>query len=230
MKRFWTTAEAVPSDEGWRVELDGKPLLTPARAPLIVPGEPLGRAIADEWAKVKDRADPLAMPLTALANAALDRVAPDPAGFAAGLARYAEGDLACYQAETPRGLAELQAQSWDSLLAWARRRFDVDFVTTCGIVHVPQPAATVDRLTHRVSALDPFRLAGLAPIVTIGGSLIAGLALLEGAISVEEAWQAVTIDERWQLDQWGADAEAQAALDNRRREFFAAARFLELLD
>ena len=119
------------------------------------------------------------MPLTGLANAAVDRVAPDPAAFAAGLARYAEADLACYRAEGPQALVERQSAAWDPLLDWARRRFDVDFRPTSGLVHVPQPPATVDRLGHAVAALDPFRLAGLSPLVTIGGSLVAALAVIE---------------------------------------------------
>jgi chaperone required for assembly of F1-ATPase len=97
-------------------------------------------------------------------------------------------------------------------------------------MHVPQPPTTVDRLVHEVTALDPFRLAGLSSLITIGGSLIAGLAVLEKAIGTEEAWAAVSIDERWQLEQWGSDPDAEQALENRRRDFLAAARFLELLD
>jgi chaperone required for assembly of F1-ATPase len=170
------------------------------------------------------------MPLTGLANAAQDRVAPDRLAFAQGLARYAEADLACYRADRPRPLIDRQEKSWDRLLAWARRRFDVDFTVTEGLMHVAQPDATVQRLSHAVSSLDAYRVAGLSPLVTIGGSLIAGLAVLEKAIPPEEAWDAVSLDERWQLEQWGADAEAEAALDNRRRDFLAAARFLELLE
>jgi chaperone required for assembly of F1-ATPase len=212
------------------VELDGKPLRTPARAPLVVPTESLARAIATEWQSIEDDVNPRAMPLTGLANAAIDRVAPDVQAFAAGLANYAQGDLACYRADFPRELVERQAESWDSLLSWARRRFDVDFATTCGIMHVQQPDATVQRLAHMVATLDPFRLAGLSPLVTIGGSLIAALAVLESRMTGEDAWAAITIDDRWQLEQWGSDAEAEAALENRRRDFLAAARFLALLD
>lgn len=229
MKRFWNSAAAVQLEGGWSVELDGRPVRTPARAALLVPGEALGRAIAQEWDSVADSVDPRAMPLTGLANAAIDRVSPDAQAFASGLARYAEGDLACYRAEFPRELTERQAESWDALLGWARRRFDVDFETTCGVIHVPQPPATVQRLSHAVAALDPFRLAGLSPLVTIGGSLVAALAVLEEALTPQEAWAAVTIDECWQLEQWGSDLEAEAALENRRRDFFAAALFLELL-
>ena len=230
MKRFWKDVIVAKEDGGWGVALDTRPVRTPTRAPLVVPTEALADAIADEWRGIAGEVDPRAMPLTGLANAAIDRVAPERQAFAAGLARYAEADLACYRAEGPRGLVERQEESWDALLAWARRRFDVDFATTCGIVHVEQPAATVDRLAHALAALDPFRLAGLSPLVTIGGSLVAALAVVEKAITPEAAWDAVSVDERWQLEQWGADAEAEAALENRRRDFLAAARFLDLLD
>ena len=230
MKRFWTDVSVGQETGGWSIALDGRPVRTPARASLVVPNKALAEAIAGEWRDVEGEIDPRAMPLTGLANAAIDRVAPDKGSFATGLARYAEADLVCYRADNPKELVERQAESWDSLLAWARRRFDVDFVTTSGVAHVGQPPATVERLAHAVASLDAFRLAGLSPLVTIGGSLIAALAVLEKAITPDEAWQAVSLDERWQLEQWGGDADAEAALDNRRRDFMAAARFLGLLE
>ena len=230
MKRFWKNVEVVSEDGGWGVRLDGRPVRTPARAALVVPNQALADAIGREWSTVETEIDPRAMPLTGLANAAIDRVAPERQAFAAGLARYAEADLACYRAEGPRALVERQAEAWDALLAWARRRYDVDFATTSGLMHVTQPPATVERLAHAVASLDGFHLAGLSPLVTIGGSLIAALAVLEKAVTADQAWQAVSIDERWQLEQWGADAEAEGALENRRRDFMAAASFLELLE
>ena len=230
MKRFWKSARAIQNDGGWGVELDGRPLRTPARKPLSVPTQRLADAIAGEWNAAEDKIDPRAMPLTGIANAAIDRVAPDKQSFASGIAKYAEADLACYRAEGPQGLIDAQAQHWDELLAWGRRRFDVDFRTTSGLLHVDQPPATVERLAHAVNALDPYRLAGLSPLVTIGGSLLAALGVLEEAFTPEWEWEAVSADDRWQLDQWGSDAEAEAALDNRKRDFLAAAHFLELLD
>lgn len=229
MKRFWKVAQAVPAGEGWGVELDERPLRTPGRALLAVPIQALGEAIAEEWATAVGTIEPWAMPLTGLAYAAIDRIAPDRSAFAASLGTYAQGDLACYRAEGPETLAASQEESWDALLGWARRRYDVDFVTTTGIVHVSQPRATVERLAHAVAERDPFHLAGLSPLVTIGGSLVAGLAVLESALTPEQAWHAVSIDERWQVEKWGADAEAEAAMASRRRDFLAAARFLELL-
>ena len=229
MKRFWKDVTTVEENDGWGIQLDERPLRTPARATLTAPTKALADAIADEWRSVEESLDPRAMPLTGMANAAIDRVAPERQAFAGGLARYAEADLACYRSDSPPELVERQAHGWDALLGWARRRYDVDFVTTSGLLHVAQPQATIDRLAHAVGSLDPFRLAALSPLVTIGGSLIAALAVLENAIAPEAAWDAVSIDERWQLERWGSDPEAEHALDNRRRDFIGAARFLDLL-
>jgi chaperone required for assembly of F1-ATPase len=230
MKRFWKTAAAVADENGqWRIELDGRPVRTPARALLLLPGEELARDAAAEWQSAGETVDPRAMPLTGLANAAVDHVAPKPDAFAESLARYAASDLLCYRADSPTKLVAAEAAAWDPLLQWARRRFDIDFRVTDGVSPVDQPQATLDQLTQAVHALDPFRLAALSPLVTIGGSLVAGLALLEGAASVDEAWAAVSLGERWQLEQWGSDEEAEKALAARETDFRAAARFLSLL-
>jgi chaperone required for assembly of F1-ATPase len=230
VKRFWKDVTVEPEGEDWGIRLDGRPVKTPARAALVVPSLTLAQTIADEWRAVGEDIDPRALPLTGLANAAIDRVAPDRRTFAAGLALYAQSDLICYRATGPQELVAVQEIAWDALLGWARRRYDVDFLTTAGVVPVAQPPGTVERLSHAVEALDAFRLAALSPLVTIGGSLVAALALIEQVISPLQAWDAVSIDERWQLEQWGADAEAEAAIENRRRDFLAAARFLELLE
>ena len=229
MKRFWKAAAPVRGDASWTIELDGRPVRTPARAPLQVGHEPLAQAIAAEWQEAGEKVDPRAMPLTGLANAALDRIAPEQDSYAAGLARYGESDLLTYRADGPQELIDRQAEAWDPLLAWARRRYDVDFVVTTGVTPVTQAQNTVERLRHAVAALDAFTLAGLSPLVTIGGSLVAGLAVLEQAFSPEDAWSAVTVDDAWQLEKWGSDAEAEQALANRRAEFFAGARLLELI-
>ena len=229
MKRFWTSAAVVDAECGHAVALDGRRVKTPARADLVVPTAALADAIVAEWNECGEAIDPRAMPLTGLANAAIDRIAPDKDAYAAGIARFGESDLICYRAEGPEALVRWQEESWDALLAWARRRYDVDFATCQGVMHVAQPAETVRKLTHAVTALDAFHLAGLSPLVTIGGSLVAGLAVLEEMMPAETAWDAVSLDDRWQLEQWGDDAEARATLDARRQDFLAAARFLLLL-
>ena len=229
MKRFWTKVDVVESGAGRGIALDGRPLKTPARATLVLPTPSLADAVAQEWRECGEEIDPRRMPMTGLANAAIDRVAPDPAAFAAQLARYAEADLLCYRAEGPSSLVERQAAAWDPPLEWARRRFDVTFVVTHGLMHVDQPRATVDRLSRSLQAQDPFRLAALSPLITIGGALVTALALLEQALTIDQLVAAVTLDEQWQIDKWGADAEAEAVLAARAADLRSAARFLDLL-
>jgi chaperone required for assembly of F1-ATPase len=229
VRRFWKSAEVAEAGDGFGIALDGRSVKTPARTDLTVPTRALAAAIAAEWNDCGETVDPRAMPLTGLANAAIDRVAPDKDRFADGIVLYGESDLTCYRAEGPEALVARQSESWDVVLAWARRRYDVDFACVSGVMHVPQPKETVRKLRHAVATLDSFRLAGLSPLVTIGGSLIAGLAVLEQAFDVDQAWEAVSLDEEWQIEQWGADEEAVMTLHNRRRDFIAAARFLELL-
>ena len=229
MKRFYKEASPSPEDGAVAILLDGRPVRTPARNKLRVPTEELAEAIVEEWNAQAEEVDPRSMPLTGLANAALDRVAPDPAVFAATLAAYGESDLLCYRADAPQPLVERQAAAWDPLLEWARHRFDVDFELVRGVIHRPQPAATVEQLTRVVPARTAFHLTALSPLVTISGSLIVALALAEGAIGLEQAWDAATLDEAWQAEKWGEDALAVQALMNRRRDFEGAYRFLTLL-
>jgi chaperone required for assembly of F1-ATPase len=229
VKRFWKEAVAEPADGGWSIALDARPVRTPGRALLSLPTAALAEAVAEEWRKAPDKVDPRAMPLTGLANAALDRVAPERETFADGLARYAASDLLCYRAESPAALVARQAERWDPLLQWARRRYDLDFCVTSGVAPVDQSPDTLARLGQAVAVLGPFELAGLAPLVTVGGSLVAALALFEEGVDVDTAWAAVSLDDQWQLEQWGRDQEAEKALAAREGDFRAGARFLELL-
>ena len=229
MKRFFKNAEVAEAESGFGIALDGRPVRTPGRALLAVPSNMLAEAIAAEWNGQGDTIDPRSMPLTGLANAAIDRIAPDAEAFARSLAIYGESDLTCYRAEAPQALVERQAASWDALIAWARRRFDVDFEIVCGVMHRPQHETTLRQLSQAVAARTPFELAGLSPLVTVSGSLLIGLALAEGATDLETAWAAARLDEAWQAEQWGADAEAEKALEGRQRDFEAGYRFLSLL-
>ncbi|WP_374943904.1 ATP12 family chaperone protein [Sphingomonas sp.] len=223
MKRFWSDVAVTP-ERG--VTLDGRPVRTPGRLPLVLPTATLAEMVADEWRAVADKIDPRAMPMTGLANAAIERVAADPATFAAGLARYAENDLLCYRAESPAELVARQAAAWDAPLAWAQTRYDVRFVVATGIVHRPQSAATLARIGEAAAALDAFALAALSPITTLTGSIVLALGIVEGAMTADAAWTAAHVDETWQAERWGEDAAAAAMLAERRREFDAAVGFL----
>ena len=229
MKRFWKQVSAVPAEGGHDIHLDGKPVRTPGRVPLTLPSSALAQAIAGEWRDVGETLDPRTMPLTGLANAAIDRVAPDPTAFAAGLAKYGESDLLCYRADHPLELQLRQQAAWDPLLNWARNRYGIDPVTTTGVMHRPQSAETVARLGEAIAARSPFELAALSPLVTITGSLVAALALLEGFATPEDIWSPANLDEDWQREHWGEDHLARKARAAHRADFDAGARFLSLL-
>ena len=226
MKRFW---RSVTIDPAGTIMLDGRPVRTPGRELLQLPTRALAEAIALEWCAVEDMINPRAMRLTGLANAAIDRVAPDHMAFALGLARYGESDLLYYRAPSPQQLIDLQRRAWDPILAWAAGRYDVHFEPVAGIVHHGQPDATLKRLGNAVAALSPFMLAPLSTLVTLTGSLIIALALLEHAIGADEGWLAAHVDEDWQASLWGEDAEALRARADARLDYDAAIRFLAAL-
>lgn len=225
MKRFYRDATVVAEDGGHAVRLDDRFVRTPARAPLILPTIALAEAVASEWRAQGDSIDPRMMPMTGMANAAIDQIAPDPAPFAAGIARYAQSDLLCYRADGPHELVARQSLLWDPLLDWARGRYGVGFEVTQGIIPVPQPPATLQRLADVVAARDPFGLAGLSTLVTLSGSLVCGLAVVDGGFDAQSVWDAADIDEIWQAEQWGEDAEAAARSSRRAHEFLTACAF-----
>jgi chaperone required for assembly of F1-ATPase len=225
MKRFYKEVTVVPAEGGFAIQLDGRPVRTPARAPLAVPTAALAEAIAAEWRGQGETVDPATMPMTGLANAAIDHVATSKAAFAAGVARYAQSDLLCYRADGPEALVARQAAAWEPLLDWARARYDVAFAVTQGIIPVPQPDETLTRLGAAVAVLDPFTLTGLSTLVTLSGSLVCGLAVVEGGQDLDAIWQAAEIDEAWQVEQWGEDAEAAARSARRRADFATAGAF-----
>ena len=229
MRRFYSEATISPAGDSFRVLLDQRAVRTPARAILEVPSEGLAVAIAEEWNGQGKQVDPRSMALTGLANAAIDRIAPDPEAFAHSLALFGESDLLCYRAQAPQRLVDRQAERWDPIIAWARRRYDIDLEVVCGVIHRPQSSAALNQLRHAVHARSPFELAGLSPIVTVSGSLVIALALAEGGVDLATAWAAASLDEAWQIEKWGEDSEAVKALEARRRDFEAGCRFLTLL-
>lgn len=228
MKRFWKQAEYERVDGGFQLRLDGRDIRTPARAPLVVPTAALADAVAGEWNAVEEKLDPAAMPMSGLANAAIDRIAVDRDAFIEEITAFANSDLLCYRAESPRELAERQAGSWDSILDWARGAHGTDFVLIEGIVHQPQPAGTIAAIGKGVAARSDFELAALSRLTSLSGSAVASLALAEGALDAKTVWQASIIDELWQEEQWGVDDIALGQRAARAAEFLTAARFLAL--
>lgn len=231
MKRFWDRATVNKGSEGYGVLLDGRPVRLPGGAHLLVEAEPLAEAVAAEWnaaGGAKGGEMSLAdVPLTRLTGTAQERIAPDPAPVAEGLAKYAETDLLCYRAEDPR-LRALQAEEWQPLLDWAARRHDALLRVTVGLMPVAQPPEALAALRRAVSALSPLGLSGLGVLVPAFGSLVLGLAVVDGRLDAGEALRLATLDEIFQERFWGTDAEAAARRARVAAEVEQAARLLAL--
>jgi chaperone required for assembly of F1-ATPase len=227
-KRFWRRAAPVPAEGGFGISLDERPLTTPGGAQLVVPTEALAQAIAAEWDATTGEIRPERLPLTRAANSAIDRVPPAREAVVDAIAAYGGADLLCYRAAEPAALAARQAEGWDPWLAWAARTLAAPMVAVTGVMHTPQPTPTAAALRAAVDAHDAFGLVALNEVVTLSGSLVLGLAVARGALDADTAWELSRIDEAWQVEQWGADAEAEALAAGRRADFLQARRLHDL--
>lgn len=229
MKRVYKSVAAYVVDGGWGVTLDGKPLRTPAKRDLTVPSEALAAAIAAEWDAQTPDIRPETMPLTRLAATALDRTATERDKIVAEIANYAGTDLVCYRAEHPPALAARQEAVWQPLLDWAAGRYDAGLAVTTGIVPVTQSPASLKAYANVVAAFDDFRLTALQAATGACGSLVIALALHERRLDAEAAFAASQLDETFQIEAWGEDAEAVKRREALAADIAAVARFLELL-
>ena len=227
-KRFWKAATVVSAGDGFTVHLDGRPVKTPAKAPLIVPTHAMAAAIAREWDAQEGQIDPRTMPVTRSANAAIDKVAVQHAEVAQMIADYGDSDLLCYRAPGPVELIQRQAEAWNPLLDWAEAELGVRLSTAAGVIHVPQDPAVLAQLSARVHGMDHFTLAAFHDLVSLSGSLILGFATQMDHRPAEEIWRLSRLDEDWQIEQWGTDDEAEAMAAAKRSAFLHAKTFHDL--
>ncbi|HXC28782.1 MAG TPA: ATP12 family protein [Stellaceae bacterium] len=229
MKRVYKSVSTCAVEDGWGVTLDGKPLRTPAKRGLRVPSKALAMAIAAEWDAQDPDIRPETMPLTRLAATAIDRTAAGRDKVVAEVANYAATDLVCYRAEHPPALAARQEAMWQPLIDWAAGRYDAGLAVTAGIVPLAQSPASLKAYAGAVAALDDFRLTALHAATGACGSLVIALALYESRLDAETAFAASQLEETFQIEAWGEDAEATARRATLAEDIKAVARFFELL-
>jgi len=229
MKRVYRQAKAQAAEGGWGVALDGKPLRTPAGRGLVVSSERLAAAIAAEWDAQASEIRPETMRLTRLAATALDRTSAQRDQVIEEVANYAATDLVCHRADHPPALAARQEREWQPLLDWAMARYDASLAVTTGIVPAPQSPASLRAFAAAVAAQDDFHLTALHAATASCGSLVIALVLLEGRIDAAAAFAASQLDETFQIEAWGEDAEAAAHRRAVAADIAAAARFIALL-
>jgi chaperone required for assembly of F1-ATPase len=229
MKRFYQSVELGAADDGHRVLLDGRPLNTPARRALTLPSAALAEALAEEWRAQGETIRPEGMPLTRLASTAQDRMPELRAVAIDDVVGYAGTDVLCYRAAAPLALVERQQQVWQPLLDWATSALGTRLVVTTTLLPVTQPDAAIRGLRAAVEELGDWPLVGLHAATTALGSLVLGLALSRGRINAEQGLAASLLDELFEIERWGKDAETERRHDALRREVDAAALFLDRL-
>jgi chaperone required for assembly of F1-ATPase len=231
LKRFYKQAKAGETDGGFALLLDGKTAKTPAKKRLVLPTRALAQAVATEWEAQGSEIDPAKMPLTRLANLAIDRIEEEAASIREEIVRYASSDHVLYRAGEPEGLVALQATHWDPILEWARGELGARFILAEGVNFAAQPEAALAAVRAEAEKWPvPFALAALASLTSLAGSALIALALARGRLGTVEAWNAAHVDEDWNTRQWGEDAEAVSRRTQRFCEFEAAAKMLTLLD
>jgi chaperone required for assembly of F1-ATPase len=229
VKRVYKSVAARAVEGGWGVFLDGKPLRTPAKRELAVPSGRLAEAIAAEWDAQETDIHPERMPLTRLAATAIDHTAAARDKIVADVANYASTDLVCYRAEQPPALATRQHAAWQPLIDWATMRYDAGLAVTAGILPQPQSPAALKAFASVVATFDDFRLTALQALTSACGSLVITLALAEGRLDADAAFAVSQLDETFQIEAWGEDAEATRRRALLAEDIKAAALFLELL-
>lgn len=230
VSRFWREASVGPHAEGGSaVLLDGRMPKTPAKADLVLPTEASARLVAAEWAAQGQFLDPSTMPATRLASTAIDRIGQAREAVADEIAAYAGSDVVCYLAEHPTPLVERQEREWGPWRDWAAREMGVILTPVSGIIHQPQSPEAIARVKAHALSLDDFRLTGLATAVPLFGSAVLALAVEQGALEGGLAFDLSRIDEQFQEELWGVDAEAAERTEARRAEAELLQRWFEAL-
>ena len=225
-KKFYKLA-SVTDELG--IALDGRSVKTPMKAKLILPSRALADAIAAEWNAQEEFINPAAMPLTKLANTAIDRAGAERKFVAGQVVEFSGSDMVCYRADAPSNLVALQSAAWDPVVEWASANLGAEFELVSGVMHSAQSAETIAAVETYVASLSNFELTGAHNLTTLTGSALLGLMLTSKAISAEAGWAAAHVEEDFQIATWGQDDEASARRAFRRIDFDGSLQFLNLL-
>jgi chaperone required for assembly of F1-ATPase len=229
-KRFYKEVTTSGTPDGFSIRLDGRPVKTPGKRALEVPTATAADMLAREWDAQVAEINPVKMPLTRLVNTAIDGIEAEIDAVFDDIVKFAGTDLLCYRAESPDSLVAHQARLWDPVVYWAADELSARFILAQGIIYREQPseaiAAYAGTLEKHRTAL---KLACLHTITTLTGSALLSLAFAEGKLTAEETWQAAHADEDWNIQRWGADAEAEARRNARWIEMKAAATLFDAI-
>jgi chaperone required for assembly of F1-ATPase len=229
-KRFWKVVSIKPIDglDGYQISLDDKILNTPSKNPFVLPTSEMASLVASEWQSINDEIKPQEMPYTRFVNSSIDKIKPQLKDIRKLLLEYGDCDLICYRADSPQALISRQELAWDGAIEWAEKELNVILKVFKGVVYCPQPTKSILELEKHVFELSIFQLCALHELVTISGSLILSLAVIKEFLCERTAWEASQVEEKWQVDHWGSDMDAQKATDEKRNSFYQAVQFFKV--
>jgi chaperone required for assembly of F1-ATPase len=225
-KRFYDAVSVVEETDGFAVALDDRIAKTPSGRRLAFADRNIADAVAAEWQAQETDVRPHEMPLTRLAGEALDRVVADRARVIDQIVAYASADLLSYRAESPVELRLRQDAAWQPLLDWAATTLAAPLAVTAGIVAVIQEPTAIEAVHRAVDDFDDLSLAALSSATAACGSVILSLALAAGEIDADAAFDLSQLDETFQIERWGEDAEATERRRLVRADIKAAATIL----
>ncbi len=229
LKRFYKKAAVKGARAPYKITLDGKVMKTPLKSDLKVPNKALAREIAVEWNGQEEFVDLNAMLLTRYASATQDGTEPRKQAIVDEIVAFASSDLVCYRADTPQGLVDRQSAAWDPVLKWAQDTHKLNFICVAGVIYASQPDPTLGRAHNLLMAKNAHSLTGIHNLTTLLGSALLAMAVVDGANSADECWNAAHLDEDWNIEQWGSDDDAIERRKVRRAEFDGILRFCRLV-
>lgn len=213
----------------YRVFLDGKPLSTPLRRPVIAPSRAMAEAVAAEWDAQVSEIDPASMPVMRLVATCIDKVQEGRSALVDELMAHVDADLICYRAAGPAELKARQARLWQPVVDWAAGRIGAEIRAGEGLMPFAQPVETAIALRRIAQALDDWRFTALQAAAGITGSILLALAMTEGRLGAADAFAAALLDELYQQERWGADPLAKARQDGIKADLEGVGRYLGLL-
>ena len=229
-KRFWKETQVTKTDEGWVITLDGRAVKTPAGKSVILSSQKLADAVGAEWKAQKDQIVPATMPHFRYVVTAVDRVTPQRADVISQLVGFSGNDLLCYRDPDQMALASEQNMRWNPLLEWAENEHGLKLQIGASIMPIKQADDIVQIAEQLLLGKDDFRLAGVYNLISLSGSFIIGIAIEQGRITAEEGYHLAFLDELWQVQKWGSDAEAEDRRQTIKKDMMDAIRYLSLLD
>lgn len=231
MKRFYKLVSFKEERDGYTLLLDGKPVKTKSGKILVAPSEAIANEAVQEWVNQEDTIDPDTMPITQILNTKIDRVSAERDDMTCAILKYLDTDLLCYLTDQPKELAELQNKNWAQWRDWAENKFGHIIETTTDLKALSQPAELHQAIEKYVHDLDDNRFTILQIIVPLSGSLILGLAMVDGAVNAPEVFKACFVEEDFKdllhdAEKYGTDPYTDKKRHSALRDLKASAIYL----